>query len=70
MTAVPMFIVTRRDPQWKAWIEFFSEEKRAAAEASGEITTIGSRWPDKRKGEPIIRRADLSAQSKHMMGDA
>lgn len=69
MTATPMFIITRRDAQWNAWLSYFTPEERAAAEACGEITTFGSKWPENRKGEPIIRKADLSAKSKHMSGD-
>lgn len=49
MIARSYFIVKPHDPQWKAWmahLEAVDPDKAYNAQAVGELTAFGSRWPD------------------------
>lgn len=63
------FKIKRGDPQWSHWIAHLIEDDQKAAdaaEAAGELTSVGSRWPENSK-DVRIKHYRLTDKSKQMV---
>lgn len=72
-TSVARFDITPSDgAAWDQWLQFLRTREREdlamLAEASGSMTTIGSRWPKTDSPLPFIKRTGLTEKSERMAG--
>lgn len=70
--AVANHVIRDSDVSWPAWLQFLEGKNRndlvRAAEAAGEMTVVGSRWPSDDGPLPKVKRAGLTKQTERMVG--